>query len=98
MDKASEVEDEEEEAGTERQQFCSQRKNTVKKQRYRKNFFSKSFLPLSGADICFGGVGGSSSLIAEQRTGCNVPELSRGLAFRDKFFYCWNHVFYERFW
>ncbi|NWU52170.1 MRNIP protein, partial [Dromas ardeola] len=31
--------DGEEEAGTERQQFCSRRKNTVEEQRYRNNFF-----------------------------------------------------------
>lgn len=98
MEEDSEAEDEEEEAGTERQQFCSQRKNTVKKQRYRNNFFSKSFLRLSGADICFGGVGGSSSLVAEQRTDYSVPDLSRGLAFGDKCFYWWNQAFYERFW
>ncbi|NWR57417.1 MRNIP protein, partial [Bucorvus abyssinicus] len=41
MDKDSEVEDEEEEAGTEKQQFCSRRKNTVKEQRkHRKSFHS----------------------------------------------------------
>ncbi|NXG90408.1 MRNIP protein, partial [Stercorarius parasiticus] len=40
LDKDSEgQEDGEDEAGTERQQFCSRRKNTVEEQRYRKNFF-----------------------------------------------------------